>query len=272
MASAPAPPPRRVVVCGGGVVGACTAYFLSTHPASPTMPTLVEKSSPACAASGKAGGFLALDWSDSTPALSALARASFGLHRRLAAALDGANAYGFRPVHTLSICLPSQPAEPVTPPAPPFLGRPLRLRRAAAPARNSGHHRAGPSGPLHQGRPRRVRRRGGHRRGGARGGQRRACRRRRGEGARRGGRGCRGARARPLVWAFRDGQRGVRRVRAQGAQHRAPAAQPRQDHAALPVPELPAGARRQDARPGGLPAPHGGGVHLRNEQGRGCSR
>uniref|UniRef100_A0ACD5UPK7 Uncharacterized protein n=1 Tax=Avena sativa TaxID=4498 RepID=A0ACD5UPK7_AVESA len=116
MASSPAPPSRRVVVCGGGVVGACTAYFLSTHAASPTVPTLVEKSAPACAASGKAGGFLALDWSDSTPALSALARASFSLHGRLAAALDGANAYGFRPVNTLSICLPSQPpAEPASP-------------------------------------------------------------------------------------------------------------------------------------------------------------
>ncbi|XP_062189538.1 putative oxidoreductase C1F5.03c [Phragmites australis] len=108
MAAAPSAPHRRVVICGGGVVGACTAYFLSTHAAAPTVPTLVEKCAPACAASGKAGGFLALDWCDSTPALSALARASFALHRRLAAALDGTNAYGFRPVHTLSICLPSE--------------------------------------------------------------------------------------------------------------------------------------------------------------------
>ncbi|KAG8100702.1 hypothetical protein GUJ93_ZPchr0013g36955 [Zizania palustris] len=113
-APAPAAPPRRVVICGGGVVGACTAYFLSTHASSPTVPTLVEKSSPACAASGKAGGFLALDWCDSTPALSALARASFDLHHRLAASLDGASAYGFRPVHTLSIYLSSEP-EPASP-------------------------------------------------------------------------------------------------------------------------------------------------------------
>ncbi|KQK20894.1 putative oxidoreductase C1F5.03c [Brachypodium distachyon] len=119
MATAPAAaPPRRVVVCGGGVVGACTAYFLSTHAASPTVPTLIEKSSPACAASGKAGGFLALDWSDSTPSLSALARASFALHGRLAAALDGADAYGFRPVHTLSVSLPSHPISPSSPPHP----------------------------------------------------------------------------------------------------------------------------------------------------------
>ncbi|WVZ61918.1 hypothetical protein U9M48_011725 [Paspalum notatum var. saurae] len=104
-----AAPPRRVVICGGGVVGACTAYFLSTHAACPTVPTLIERCAPACAASGKAGGFLALDWCDSTPALSALARASFALHRRLAAALGGADAYGFRPVHTLSVSLPPRP-------------------------------------------------------------------------------------------------------------------------------------------------------------------
>lgn len=108
-APAAASPPRRVVICGGGVVGACTAYFLATHAAFPTVPTLIEKCAPACAASGKAGGFLALDWCDSTPALSRLARASFALHRRLADALGGADAYGFRPVHTLSVLLPSDP-------------------------------------------------------------------------------------------------------------------------------------------------------------------
>lgn len=113
-----AAPPRRVVICGGGVVGACTAYFLATHAASPTVPTLVERCAPACAASGKAGGFLALDWCDSTPALSRLARASFALHRRLADALGGADAYGFRPVHTLSILLPPHPAAASSPPHP----------------------------------------------------------------------------------------------------------------------------------------------------------
>lgn len=113
-----AAPPRRVVICGGGVVGACTAYFLATHAASPTVPTLVERCAPACAASGKAGGFLALDWCDSTPTLSRLARASFALHRRLADALGGADAYGFRPVHTLSILLPPHPAAASSPPHP----------------------------------------------------------------------------------------------------------------------------------------------------------
>ncbi|TVU41409.1 hypothetical protein EJB05_14924, partial [Eragrostis curvula] len=110
-----AAPPRRVIICGGGVVGACTAYFLSTHASSPTVPTLFEKCAPACAASGKAGGFLALDWCDSDPSLSALSRASFALHHRLAAALDGAAAYGFRPVHALAVCVPEPGPHPLVP-------------------------------------------------------------------------------------------------------------------------------------------------------------
>nr|CAB3476688.1 unnamed protein product [Digitaria exilis] len=119
-ASTPAPP-RRVIVCGGGVIGACTAYFLSTHGTTPTVPTVLEKCAPACAASGKAGGFLAADWRGylpaswcgSTPSLSALMRVSFALHRRLASTLDGAAAYGFRPIHALSVSLPSGDDDPM---------------------------------------------------------------------------------------------------------------------------------------------------------------
>ncbi|KAG2640002.1 hypothetical protein PVAP13_2KG054616, partial [Panicum virgatum] len=134
-AAAAAAPPRRVVICGGGVVGACTAYFLSTHAASPTVPTLVERCAPACAASGKAGGFLALDWCDSTPGFSALARASYALHRRLAADLGGADAYGYRPVHTLSVRVPSVP-KPASPhPMPPAWVDPSA---SAAPPRELG--------------------------------------------------------------------------------------------------------------------------------------
>ncbi|CAI0428496.1 unnamed protein product [Linum tenue] len=90
---------RRVVVCGGGVIGVCTAYFLAKKGVSVT---LIEKSSIACAASGKAGGFLALDWCDGGP-VGPLARASFNLHRTLAEELDGAQSYGYRPLTTLSV-------------------------------------------------------------------------------------------------------------------------------------------------------------------------
>ncbi|XP_042502229.1 putative oxidoreductase TDA3 [Macadamia integrifolia] len=92
---------QRVVVCGGGVIGVCSAYFLAKKGAAVT---LVEKSSIACAASGKAGGFLALDWCDSEP-ISELARASFNLHRSLALELDGTQAYGYRPLNALGLTL-----------------------------------------------------------------------------------------------------------------------------------------------------------------------
>lgn len=101
--------PKRVVVCGGGVIGVCTAYFLAKSGAAVT---LVEKSSVACAASGKAGGFLALDWCDGGP-LSSLARASFNLHRSLAQELDGPNSYGYRSLTTLSLTVTeSQSSKP----------------------------------------------------------------------------------------------------------------------------------------------------------------
>jgi glycine/D-amino acid oxidase-like deaminating enzyme len=69
----------RVVICGGGVIGACTAYFLSRRGIDVIV---VERTEVAAAASGKAGGFLALDWCAGSP-LDALARRSFGLHAAL---------------------------------------------------------------------------------------------------------------------------------------------------------------------------------------------
>ena len=74
----------RVVICGGGVIGASIAYFLSHHGARPIV---VESTGVACAASGKSGGFLALDWCDGTP-LEQLARRSFELHAELAHRID----------------------------------------------------------------------------------------------------------------------------------------------------------------------------------------
>lgn len=69
----------RVAICGGGAVGACTAYFLARRGIGVTV---VERAEVAAAASGKAGGFLALDWCAGTP-LDALARRSFRLHATL---------------------------------------------------------------------------------------------------------------------------------------------------------------------------------------------
>ena len=82
----------QVVICGGGVIGACTAYFLGRRGVDVTV---VERAEVAAAASGKAGGFLALDWCAGT-LLDALARRSFALHERLAAELNGD--WGHRPM------------------------------------------------------------------------------------------------------------------------------------------------------------------------------
>ena len=67
-------PPRHVIVCGAGVVGASVAYFLARRGVAVTV---VERTAVACGASGKSGGFLALDWCDDSP-LGPLARASRG--------------------------------------------------------------------------------------------------------------------------------------------------------------------------------------------------
>lgn len=83
----------RVAICGGGVIGAATAFFLSRRGASVT---IVERVEPAAAASGRAGGFLALDWCAGTP-LDALSRRSFGLHAELAAEFGEQTLY-----HTLT--------------------------------------------------------------------------------------------------------------------------------------------------------------------------
>ena len=88
--------PGRIVICGAGAIGASVAYFLTRRGARPLV---VDRARPAAAASGRAAGFLALDWSAGTP-LDALARASFALHGELAAAL-GAERLGHRPMDAL---------------------------------------------------------------------------------------------------------------------------------------------------------------------------
>lgn len=74
----------HVAICGGGIIGAAIAYFLSRRGADVTV---IERTGVACAASGKSGGFLALDWCDGTP-LQELARRSFALHAGLAEEID----------------------------------------------------------------------------------------------------------------------------------------------------------------------------------------
>ena len=49
----------RIVICGGGAIGAAIAYFINRRRAQLIV---IERHEVAGAASGKSGGFLALDW------------------------------------------------------------------------------------------------------------------------------------------------------------------------------------------------------------------
>ncbi len=69
----------RVIICGAGAIGAATAYFCSKRGAEVVV---VERHKVAGAASGKSGGFLALDWNRGTR-LDRLVRRSFALHAEL---------------------------------------------------------------------------------------------------------------------------------------------------------------------------------------------
>src|SRR5215207_4784606 len=94
----------RVIVCGGGAIGTSTAYFLSKRGAEVT---LVERTGVANASSGKAGAFLALDWSRGTT-LDALSRRSFALHAELAETLD--DDWGYQRVTTYgAVAAPGAP-------------------------------------------------------------------------------------------------------------------------------------------------------------------
>ena len=84
----------HVLICGGGVIGASIAYFLSCRGLKATV---IESTGLACAASGKSGGFLACDWCDGTP-LAPLARRSFALHGELNEKLAGN--WGYRRLDT----------------------------------------------------------------------------------------------------------------------------------------------------------------------------
>eukprot|EP00457_Paulinella_chromatophora_P006017 gb/GEZN01006035.1/.p1 GENE.gb/GEZN01006035.1/~~gb/GEZN01006035.1/.p1 ORF type:complete len:532 (-),score=79.37 gb/GEZN01006035.1/:92-1687(-) len=107
-ALSPPSSPQRVVICGAGVTGCCAAYYLTLRGFKPI---IVERTSVAAAASGKAGGFLAENWCDNKPRQE-LMRESWKLHFQLASLLDGKKNYGFRPMNTIGIAMPEIEAQP----------------------------------------------------------------------------------------------------------------------------------------------------------------
>ena len=67
----------KIVIAGGGIIGNSISYYLARrHSVSCT---IIDPVGIAPAASGKAGGFLARDWSDHSP-VGELQRRSFDLH------------------------------------------------------------------------------------------------------------------------------------------------------------------------------------------------
>lgn len=84
-----------ISAAGGGIHGVSTAYYL----AQKGIPSLiVEKSSIAAAASGKAGGFLARGWGSGST--THLHEKSYDLHKELASELDITS---YRQVNTLEV-------------------------------------------------------------------------------------------------------------------------------------------------------------------------
>lgn len=89
-----------IVIVGGGIIGASVAYYFAERNVSVTT---FEATGVASSSSGKAGGFLASDWS--APPLNALSSLSFDLHRHLALNEFDADSLGYRVVSAYSIDL-----------------------------------------------------------------------------------------------------------------------------------------------------------------------
>ncbi|KAK5944801.1 hypothetical protein PMZ80_002001 [Knufia obscura] len=87
---------KNIVIIGAGIIGSTTAYYLTRHPSydpSKHKITLLEATSVASAASGKAGGMLAL-WAYP----KSIVPLSFQLHKELAEEHGGKDKWGYRPV------------------------------------------------------------------------------------------------------------------------------------------------------------------------------
>jgi glycine/D-amino acid oxidase-like deaminating enzyme len=92
----------KIVIVGAGIIGVATAYYLQQHPNfGGVRIVIIDSGSVACAASGKAGGFLARDWHGT--ATESLGKLSYDEHERLAKEFGGEEKWGYRKLTTLSV-------------------------------------------------------------------------------------------------------------------------------------------------------------------------
>mmetsp|Transcript_2625 Transcript_2625/g.5735 ORF Transcript_2625/g.5735 Transcript_2625/m.5735 type:complete len:372 (+) Transcript_2625:103-1218(+) len=89
----------KIVVAGGGIIGNSISYYLAKRHSIPC--TIIDPVGIAPAASGKAGGFLAKDWSDGSP-IQELQRRSFDLHAEQAEHL-GAGKIDYRRLECIAV-------------------------------------------------------------------------------------------------------------------------------------------------------------------------
>ncbi|KAF7158021.1 hypothetical protein CNMCM5623_002533 [Aspergillus felis] len=98
---------REIVIVGGGIIGCCSAYYLTRHPSydpSRHKVTLIEATEIAGGASGKAGGLLAL-WAYP----SSIVPLSYKLHADLAKEHNGKERWGYREVGCGQIVVRGRP-------------------------------------------------------------------------------------------------------------------------------------------------------------------
>ncbi|SMN17844.1 similar to Saccharomyces cerevisiae YHR009C TDA3 Putative oxidoreductase involved in late endosome to Golgi transport [Maudiozyma saulgeensis] len=91
----------EIAIIGAGIIGCCTAYYLTKHPKFSSDKyhiTIYESNEVACAASGKAGGLLA-NWAFP----SQLGALSFDMHKELAEKYDGGKNWDYRVLDTISL-------------------------------------------------------------------------------------------------------------------------------------------------------------------------
>ncbi|ONH69217.1 putative oxidoreductase TDA3 [Cyberlindnera fabianii] len=91
----------HIIIVGAGIIGVCTAYYLTRHPDfSPETHhiTIIESKRVAGGASGKAGGLLAL-WAFPQP----IVPLSFKLHQELSDEYNGEEEWGYRRLTTVSL-------------------------------------------------------------------------------------------------------------------------------------------------------------------------